>query len=121
MFVIFLEVYWLGRLNASCEDDGGEQVIDRYECELAMKEIIRRYIYTKDKLFSNPEPFNPSGCVTRCNWMDEKGNECHNKRTPKLVFYWKQSHLLFGPGDKWRFVCKAPGQQLCQIFHFPFL
>ena len=105
-------MYWLGGLKRTCKDDGGEQVLDRSECKLAMIQIRLRYPKTKENLLLNPEPYNPPGCVVRCNWDQLNEKKCYARDTGSLVFTWNKNEIVSGPGENWRFVCKAIGKQI---------
>ena len=100
----------MGRLKHTCQDDGGEQVLDRSECKLAMKEIRVRYPKTKDDLILNPEPHNPSGCVVRCEKKQLNDGDCYSRDTTSLIFTWNKNEVVSGPGENWRFVCRAKGK-----------
>ena len=102
----------MGGLKRTCLEDGGEQVLDRSECELAMKEIRARYPKTKEYLFLNPEPHNPTGCVVRCERKLLNDDICYSRDTTSLIFTWNENTVVSGPGENWRFVCKAIGKQI---------
>ena len=84
-------------------------MLDKSECFQAMKEIRERYPRTQNDLRINPELYNPWGCVVRCNWDMLNEQNCYSRESTSLVFTWNENKVVFGPGEKWRFVCKATG------------
>ena len=101
--------YWLSQLRGSCEVEGGDHILDQYECRVAMEKIRIRYPNTTDILQINPVPYNPSGCVVRCTWNLLNVQNCYSRQTFALQFTWNNNSLVSGPGDEWRFVCKTKG------------
>ena len=91
------------------DDDNATHVLDWNECEEAAKQIQLRYPNTNNRVFYNPLPSIPKGCIAVCTWDKLDSGNCYDRNTTSLQITWNDNALVFDRGEYWRRICKSEG------------